>query len=84
MAAAMRIGLAIVIVPPPGRHHDIIRELAKAGHPTPVRGKQGFLTSFGQFANRKRAWLIAERAGQLLEGAPTDGRGGVLYSEDLW
>lgn len=43
--------------------------------------KQGFLTSDGQFVDRRQARVIANDAKQLL---PRDGGKPELYSEDVW
>jgi hypothetical protein len=80
VAAAIMQGAVVCFVPRPGRHHDVIREMAKAGFPTPINGVQGFLTDEGQFVQRRAALGIAECAGQLL---PDKGHG-ELFSEDVW
>lgn len=85
--AACKHNGAIYDVPAPGRHHNVIRMLVDmqlAGPANPVTDTGGFLTSTGRYVDREEAWLIAEAAGQLLARAPTDGRGGMLYSEDVW
>lgn len=70
--------------PRPGRHHTIINEILPAsGASGRDIEEQGFVTSTGAFVRRKPAWRIAERAGQLLERAPTGPRG-TLFSEDVW
>jgi len=81
VAAAIKQGNMICSVPKPGRHHDVIREMARAGIPIPIDGEQGFLTSEGLFVGRRLAKDIALMAGQVLSG-----RGGVreLFSEDVW
>jgi hypothetical protein len=79
-AAAILIGSVCYSVPAPGRHHHIIHLLADKGFKTPIRGKQGFLLSSGDFATRKEAGRIAIAAGQITKlNWPPD-----LYSEDLW
>lgn len=71
-------------LPRPNRHWNIF-ELYYMVHkkvmPEPI---QGFMTDYWRFVDREEAWKIAEAAGQLIERAPTDGRGGTLYSEDVW
>ena len=42
---------------------------------------QGFLTSKNRFVDRKEAWIIAEREGQIKHQS---GGYGKLYSECLW
>jgi hypothetical protein len=67
-------------VPPPGRHHDVIRLMADNGCPTPISGVQGFLDIYGEFVGRRRAARMALNSGQVnkLRWPPN------LYSEDLW
>lgn len=68
--------------PAPARHHHVLHQLYRI-----ERGMdwgEGFVTSAGRYVDREEAWSIAEAAGQLLDRAPTDGRGGTLYSEDCW
>lgn len=69
-----------VSLPPPARHHTIIHLLAERGEPTPIMGEQGFMLSDGTFCRRRRAGMIAIKAGQIakLRWPP------YLYSEDLW
>ncbi|WP_062120289.1 hypothetical protein [Aureimonas sp. AU40] len=85
-AANMHHGV-IYDVPQPGRHGNVIRMISDLGlcSPSdPVVDEGGFLTSTGRYVDRREAWQIAEKVGQLLERAPTDKRGGFLYSEDVW
>lgn len=60
------------------RHNDCIKKAVDYGEPTPIRGRQGFLTSEGRFVTREEAVMIAYRALQIKEKKKT------LYSEDLW
>lgn len=72
-------------VPAPGRHHDVIMMMhEKYGLGPEAQRHQGFRTSAERFVDRKLGWQIAEKAGQLLDRAPTDHKGGTLYSEDVW
>lgn len=80
VAAAIHRGGMVCSVPRPGRHHDVIRAMARAGIPIPITGEQGFLTSAGLFVDRRLALGIAENAGQLIEGPGH----GELFSEDVW
>lgn len=67
---------------PPNRHHNLIHGLAESGFPTPIAGKQGFITNEYKFVDRIEAAEIALAAGQVLGGklyAPPN-----LFSEDLW
>ena len=73
-------------LPPPARHHTIIRHY----HPLlkcSIGDNQGFVLSDGRYARRAAAMTVARRAGQLLP----DGRrlrenpnSNELYSEDVW
>lgn len=86
--AAIRLDGKIYSVPRPGRHNHV-RDfmIALIGeekwHPSMMR-ERGFLLSDGSFVGRESAWRVAVAAGQLLERAPTDFAGGVLFSEDVW
>lgn len=75
---------AFAAVPAPARHHHVLHQLSQWGRGKEVDGGQGFITDTGRYVDRKEAWTIAKSAGQLLPIAPTDGRGGTLYSEDVW
>lgn len=44
--------------------------------------EQGFLDNRGRFLTRRRAWIVAERAGQIIR-TPGD-KVGYLYSENLY
>lgn len=68
-------------LPQPARHHNVIRHMVALGHPTPIRGQQGFMLDDGTFVNRIKARLIAKEAGQLL---PRDCKLKELFSEDVW
>ena len=69
-----------VSLPAPARHHNILRFMVDRGDPTPITGKQGFMTNTGEFVDRETAGHIAIIAGQIerLKWPPN------LYSEDLW
>ncbi len=43
--------------------------------------EQGFLTNLNRFVDRKEAWSIADKAGQIKQQS---GGHGTLYSEDLY
>lgn len=68
-------------LPPPARHHDVIRAIHKAGAPFVQDPKlQGFIESSGRFVGRIEGALVALASGQIeaLKWPPN------LYSEDLW
>jgi hypothetical protein len=81
VAAAIKQDGMIFSVPRPGRHHDVIRRMARAGLPIPITGEQGFLTSDGEFVGRRLALGIAENAEQVVT---KHGSAAELYSEDVW
>jgi hypothetical protein len=81
MAAILdRFGLP-VFLPAPARHHDVIRWLVDRGDPTPITGKQGFMTSANRFVDRVEACRIARDAEQIRTKHGPDNQ---LFSEDLW
>lgn len=88
VAAAIKENGVVCFVPRPGRHHNVIREMAAAGVPIPIVGVQGFITSDGLFVDRVTANRIAVIAEQTLptpcNGIPFETVGRDLYSEDLW
>lgn len=88
-AAAIQHKGMVCFVERPGRHHDVIREMARAGIPTPITGAQGFITSTGRFVGREEGRRIAVAQGQLIPCAGEDGVPFVrehreLFSEDVW
>lgn len=64
-------------LPRPHRHPDIYLDMQKQGIKI---GEQGFITSDGEFVDRRTALKIARRAGQLIAKTDLD----QLYTEDLW
>lgn len=67
-------------LPPPARHHHIIKFMAESGEPIPINGEQGFVLNDGRFVMRKAGARVAIAAGQIkaLKWPPN------LYSEDIW
>lgn len=84
VAAAIKFDGFIASVEKPGRHHDILNNLATTGFPTPIVGRQGFLTSRGEFVGRKLAMQLAVNASQLIPRQGQHGPDGDLFSEDVW
>lgn len=89
VAAAIKSDYDGVIyhVPKPGRHSDVIFMLVEQGHPRPITGLQGFLTSNGQFVDRHLALSIAYLSGQVsqeLYDRKTASEEWELFSEDVW
>lgn len=72
-------GQVSVTLHPHSRHCNIIHHLAQQGFPTPIKGKQGFLTSTGRFVDRTEGKKIAIDSGMVTETEFFQ-----LYSEDLW
>lgn len=79
--AAIKLDGIVFSVPPPKRHHDVIRLIVDMGGETPVSGEQGFVLSDGSFVDRYEAYKVAKRANQLISRS---GSGPKLYSEDVW
>ncbi len=68
-------------LPAPNRHHHVIR--AMGGIPGP--DIQGFLDDTGRFLDRREAYELASKNGQMIRpDDPTKYQGDQLFSEDLW
>lgn len=82
-AAAVLLDGKVYSLSPPARHHSVIHWMVGDLGLGPQTGmwEEGFLLSDGRFARRKPAWIIAERAGQIIRQT---GPHGTLYSEDVW
>lgn len=73
-------------LPAPNRHHDLIRKISEeTGQETvtSMGDDQGFIDEEGTYLTRRQALTVAEREGQLKEGA-LGTRLGRLFSEDVW
>lgn len=81
VAAAIRLYPATVTMVPPARHCHILEQLRNHGVMVDDPRAQGFITSSGEFVDRKTAKRVARRAGQLLPSASVNQE---LFSEDLW
>lgn len=79
--AAIRIGEAVFTLPRPNRHHNVMWWLSTLGIGSGQMHDQGFVLSDGSYASRRRAYGVAEDAGQLLGDPPVLG---TLFSEDVW
>lgn len=77
-AAAIKVGQVVYTGP---HHASIIHQVVACGGETPVKGEQGFVTSFGYFVNRATALRVAIAAGQV---DPVLGHNPGLMSENLW
>jgi hypothetical protein len=83
---AIRFQGKVYSLPPPNRHHDVIRLIVEQTGAKTVdsrRDDQGFLIDGEQYARRKPALAHALKHGQCKPGA-TGPKLGELYSEDLW
>lgn len=72
-------------LPPPNRHHNVIRLIADETGDTHIDAhgeNQGFVDADGRYLTRARALVSALCNKQVLD--ENDIRGGQLYSEDLW
>lgn len=82
-AAIMGEDGLIYHLPPPARHHHIIKHMADLNI---GREEQGFIDHNGKFFGRISALCIARDCGQLKrdETDPKKYQGNELFSEDLW
>ena len=76
---ALRINDRIYFMSKPFRHNDLIHALRLIDHTT-GHAEQGFVTSAGDYFNRKDAEAQERKAGRLSKRL----LGSVLTSEDLW
>ncbi len=84
VAAALRVDGLVWALPPPARHHVLLRAWTMSHYrdgaePRMPKHEQGFTTNSGRFVDREEGERIARAAGQVTELI-----GGVLTSEDLW
>lgn len=83
---AIKFNNKVYQLPPPNRHHDIIRLIASENG-VGINGPdvQGFVDEDGEFLTRKQAFALACVNGQLKRRTdPGTYQGNELYSEDLW
>lgn len=79
--AAIKHAGMVHCVPRPGRHHDVIREMAKRGFGPECMHNQGFVTDKGHFVDRIEGLEIAKSADQIVTKTYPDW---MLFSEDMW
>lgn len=79
--AAIRFEGTVYTVPRPGRHHNVIREMARQGFGPEAMHDQGFVTNTARFVNRREACRIATEADQIIKKTGGDDD---LFSEDVW
>lgn len=77
--ACLSVGGAIVTLPRPARHGDVMHLMAFRPGPE----AQGFLLSDGSFADREEAYRIARASGQPWLRDPSI-TSEYLFTEDLW
>jgi len=85
-AAAVCYEDIVYSLPPPARHHDVMRMAQeKLGIDSMYIGPDGFgfVLSDGRYVRRAPAMLIAVKAGQF-NRRPGGYQGPDLYSEDVW
>ncbi len=64
------------------RHFDtIMRTFVKENRHKWIGAEQGFIDNNQQFLTREEAWVVAEKANQIIR---ITGQRGTLYSEDLY
>ena len=83
---AIRFQGKVYSLPPPNRHHDVIRLIVEQTGVKYVDAHgddQGFLASDGLYWRREDALRIARECGQLKPGGLGE-KLGELYSEDVW
>ena len=79
ICAAIKDSRGLIYTKPrPARHHNCYFQGCEEQEIT-----CGFLTSNGEFVDRREAYQIAQAAGQILPTALKH-RAPVLFSEDLW
>lgn len=84
-AVAVRYRDKVWTLPPPNRHHNVIRRIADETGDKLIdcSGKnQGFVDEEGRYLDRVEALAVALANGQVLDA--NDIRAGQLFSEDLW
>lgn len=88
VCAALRDCETGLVIPGPRHCDNVMRPLiAKAFGIDYWKTKMhddGFLTNMGEFVDRQQAWVIAERAGQILYPGVAGGQKGTLWSENLY
>lgn len=88
VCAAVQLEDGTIIIGP--RHYDpVMREqMKRMGYDASGRygeREQGFIDQWGRFWNRKQAWDIAWRQGQIRQRCGSDGADGMgLFSENLY
>lgn len=78
VAAAIKLSDGRVVVGV--RHYDQLMRQWLPNEPDP-EAVQGFVLSNYRFVTRAKAFEVAKKVGQIIEGR---GLRGTLYSEDLW
>lgn len=80
---AIRFQGVVYSLPPPNRHHHVIRLIVEqTGVDSVDNDEQGFLDESGRFLSRRQALVSARLFGQIKDESQI--RAGRLFSEDLW
>lgn len=80
VACAIKHRRLIYTLPRPARHHAILHKMP---YPRDMdHDIAGFITSTGEFVDRKEAWCIATEHNQIIRRCGGDGD--WLFSENLW
>ena len=62
--------------------HDFLCSISEFERKTWTTPEQGFVDNFGNFLTREEAWVVAEKAGQIIYRCGGDGV--KLFSENLY
>jgi len=82
---AIRYRGKVWVLPPPNRHHDVVRMIADETGDTHIDCRddnQGFMDADGRNLTREQALVSALCNKQVLD--ESDIRHGQLFSEDIW
>ena len=64
------------------RHYDtIMRQAIRTSTQNWSNSEQGFIDDKGNYLTRQEAWVVADKAGQIIRKVATDGE---LFSENLY
>lgn len=88
VCAACRSGLTVVLG---ARHFDGVMnsQITQLDGPCSAidwsQAEQGFIDNAGKFLDSRKAWKVAQQAGQIFQRCGGDNaNGGTLYSENMY
>lgn len=88
VAAAVRYHGKNYALPAPARHGEVFNkwhvEVFSKAKNFASEHIQGFIDSEHGFVDRRDAWTIAKREGQILQDVKHNQLEGLLMSEDVW